>query len=211
MKNKIALVVYPFFSMQEIANLSSLFRWEYNSETVVFASTMEPVNAEEGFLIQPHKTFDDFVKEDYDCLILSGCSDFKVAASDKKLKSFLAQFKGTDYLIGAICAGPLFLSQAGLLDDRKFTASLYVEMMELLPFINMENLVYEPVVIDGPYITAVGFAFNEFAIAIAKALGYECNDKIFSGVPKVYDINDYKHHLDDEDMKEVKEMIKDFV
>lgn len=211
MKKKIALAIYPNFSMQEIANLCSLFRWNYDSETVVFASAMEPVNAEEGPLFQPHMTFDDFNKEDYDCLILSGCSDFSKAISDIKLKSFLAQFKGTDYPIGAICSGPLFLAQAGLLEGRKFTNSLYVQMNEMLPFIEMENLLYEPLVIDGPYITATGFAFNEFAIAMARKLGYECKDKIFSGVPAVYDINSYKQYLGEEDLPELKSMIKDFV
>lgn len=210
MKNKIALAVYPYFSLQEIANLTALFRWNYDSETVVFASKMDPVKSEEGLLIQPHMAFKDFVRVDYDCLILSGCSDFTQSIKDEELISFLRQFKGTNFPIGAICAGPMYLAKAGLLDGRKFTISLYVEIIELFSFINAENIVYEPVVTDGPYITAVGFAFNEFAVAVARALGYDCEDKIFPGVPADYSINDFKHHLDEDSLREFKETMKDF-
>lgn len=40
MNQKIALVVYPEFSFQEIGNLSSLFRWGFDTRTVdLFATT----------------------------------------------------------------------------------------------------------------------------------------------------------------------------
>lgn len=38
MNQKIALVVYPKFSFQEIGNLSSLFRWGFDTRTVVVLS-----------------------------------------------------------------------------------------------------------------------------------------------------------------------------
>lgn len=212
MNKKVALMVYPYFSMQEIANLCGLFRWNYGSETVVFSSTLEPVNSEEGLLIQPSKTFDDFELEEYDCLILPGCSDMRQPLNDSKIKDFLGKFQDNhDFVIGAICAGPAFLSQAGLLKNKKFTNSLFVEMNEMLEFIDEENIRYEPLVEDDNIITAVGFAFNEFAIAVARKIGYECPDKIYSGIPEKWDEKYYKAHLHQEGLEEFKKAFSHFI
>ena len=43
MNQKIALVVYPEFSFQEIGNLSSLFRWGFDTRTVVVSGDKNPV------------------------------------------------------------------------------------------------------------------------------------------------------------------------
>lgn len=212
MKQKIALLVYPYFSMQEISSICGLFRWHYDTETVVFATTMEPVMAEEGILFQPHHSVDEFVKEEYDCLILPGCSDFRIGIQDEKLTEFLIQFKEeTDFVIGAICGGPLFLAKAHLLDDRHFTNSLFVEMNERFSFIHEENFEYAPVVEDGNIITAVGSAFNEFAVAVARKLGYECEDHIYQGIPKHWKKEDFIFHLDEEGLQEMEETYREFM
>ena len=56
MNQKIALVVYPEFSFQEIGNLSSLFRWGFDTRTVVVSGDKNPVRSEEGFAILPDIT-----------------------------------------------------------------------------------------------------------------------------------------------------------
>lgn len=212
MNKSIALVVYPNFSMQEITCLSGLFRWYYDSETVVFASSLEPVKAEEGFLIQPHKTFDEFHIEDYDCLILSGCSDFRESIRDQKLIAFLQQFQQhSDYVIGAICAGPMYLALAGLLKGKHYTNSLYMEANEMLSFIEEDHYVVQPVVIDGNIVTAMGLAYREFAVAVARKLGYECPDQIYSGVPNPWIEEEHQHHFSSEDMEEFKRDFQDFM
>ena len=212
LKKKVALMVYPNFSMQEIANLCYLFRWRYDTETVVFSSSLEVVNAEEGMLIQPDKTFEEFNIDGYDCLILSGCSDFRDSIRDPRIKEFLGRFKGNDdFVIGAICSGPIYLSQAGLLENRKFTNSLYVEMNKMFNFIDEKNLVYAPLVEDKNIITAVGSAFNEFAIAVARKVGYECPDKIFTGVPDDWKESDYKLYLSNEGLRVIQEEFKEFI
>ena len=67
---KLALLVYPEFSLQEVMNLSRLFRWEYDIFTEVISSGMKPVKSEEGIVVLPQKTTDEFSVEDYVCLIL---------------------------------------------------------------------------------------------------------------------------------------------
>lgn len=198
---KLALMVYPNFSMHEIASICAFFRWEYDCETIVFSSSLEEVNSEEGIWVKPNKTFEEFREEEYHCLILPGCSDFKVPLYNYKIKEFLQRFKDNcEFVIGAICAGPIFLAQAGLLDDKKFTCSLFIEMIEWFPFIKEENVLYQPIVEDKNIITAVGFAFNEFAIAVAKKLGFDVPEKIFTGVTeeKMNDITCFRQNLPSE-------------
>lgn len=206
MKKNMALLVYPEFSMQEISSICFLFRWLCEQETVVFASSLKPVKSEEGLLIQPHFTVDQFCIEDYDCLILPGCSNPSLSIGDEKLITFLRQFAHhSEFLIGAICSAPMFLSKAGLLNRRKFTNSVPEPGNELLPFIEHENHVYEPVVEDGNIITAMGLAYNEFAIAIVRKLGYDCPDKILTGVQDDDTIERYRYILTDEELEEFKQ------
>ena len=127
---KLALLVYPEFSLQEVMNLSRLFRWNYNVFTEVIATSKNAVKSEEGILVLPEKTVDTFCVDDYMCLIMPGCSDFTEAFQDKKLFEFLASFCGNDkFAIGAICSAPLFLARAGILKGKQYTGSIYMDFL----------------------------------------------------------------------------------
>ncbi len=203
MNKKIALLIYPEFSFQEIANLSALFRWYYDTETVTFSTTKDVVKSEEGFLIVPNKTVDEFDITEYDCLILSGCSDLRLPLRDDAITDFLALFIGNnEFVIGAICAGPIFLAKAGLLKDKKFVNSLYVEMNKKFKFVDEQNISYQPIVKDGNIITAVGTAYKEFAIEVARKVGYDCPDTVYVGIPDAWQSDDFIFHLKDDELKE---------
>lgn len=211
---KLALMIYPNFSMQEISSICGFFKWELNCETEVFSSSLNAVNSEEGILVKPSKTLEEFSEENYHCLILPGCSDYRYSISDYRIKDFLQGFNGNqDFVIGAICSGPLFLAQAGLLDNKKFTSSMFVEMLEWFTFIKEENVLYQPVVVDGNIVTAVGFAFNEFALAVATRLGFECPEKIYAGVTpeRLEDISIYKQHLPEDFIQEFKKDFSEYI
>lgn len=212
MKQKIALLVYPEFSLQEASNLMYLFRWNYDTITDIIYTEKELVKSEEGIQVMPVKTCDEFSEEDYDCLILPGCSDIRMAIHNKKLNDFFKRFQGnTDFLIGAICSGPIFLAQAGLLNGKKYTASLFVEMRKLFSFIEEDNFLPVPVVESGNIITAGGSAFNDFAVHVARKMGYECPDRILSGYMDDWKEEEYYVHLSEEELKEFTEEFKDFI
>lgn len=104
---KLALLVYPEFSLQEVMNLARLFRWDFDISTEVISSELSPVKSEEGLWVVPQKTTERFCTKDYACLILPGCSDFGQVFQDKKIAAFLATFQGNDtFPIGAICSAP---------------------------------------------------------------------------------------------------------
>ena len=204
MKKRIALLVYPEFSLQEVTNLMNLFRWWYDTVTDVIYTEKEIVKSEEGVTVMPMKTCEEFSTEDYDCLILPGCSDTRMAIRNVKLKQFLESLRSeTEFVIGAICSGPLFLAQAGLLEGKKYTDSLFMEMRVIFPFVDENYFLPQPVVEDGNIITANGSAFNDFAVHVARKLGYECSDRILSGYIDHWTKDDYYVHLSEEDLKEV--------
>lgn len=207
---KLALLVYPEFSLQEVMNLSRLFRWNYDVCTEVISSNMQPVKSEEGIFVLPQTTINEFNIDDYLCLILPGCSDFTEVIQDKKIFSFLSAFCDNDqFPIGAICSGPMFLAKAGLLKDKKYTASIFMNFFDFCPFLEKENYVAAPLVVSGNIVTAGGSNFNGFAVAMAHLLGLECPDRIFSGYMDSWTKEDYEQYLPEEAIEETKAMFDD--
>ena len=202
---KLALLVYPEFSLQEVMNLSRLFRWNYDVFTEVIATGTDPVRSEEGICVLPQKTTQEFAKDDYLCLILPGCSNFTEAFKDEELFAFLSSFRGDGgFVIGAICSGPLFLARARVLKGRKFTASIYMDLFDFCPFLERENYVAAPAVVADHIVTAGGSNFNGFAVEIAHLLGLECPDRILSGYMDSWTKEDYEEYLPKEAVEEMK-------
>lgn len=204
---KLALLVYPEFSLQEIMNLSRLFRWNYDVLTEVISTDKEPVRSEEGIVVLPQKTVHEFHEDDYLCLILPGCSDFTEAFKDKELFAFLGSFRQNNrFAIGAICSGPLLLARAGVLTGKKFTASIYMDLFDFCPFLERENYVAAPIVVADNIVTAGGSNFNGFAVEMAHLLGLECPDRILSGYMDSWTKEDYEEYLPEEAIEETKAM-----
>ena len=199
---KLAVLIYPEFSLQEIGDLMFLFRWAYDVKTVMFSTSTQAVRSEEGVCILPEKTIHEFRKKDYYCLVLPGCSDMKEAMQDKELFKFLNSFKeDNEFVIGAICAGPMFLSIAGLLDTKKYTNSMPYELNKHFTPVNMQNIVFAAVVEDQNIITAVGEAFRQFAIRMARKVGFECSDHVMMGIKEKDSEQDYIHHIPIDEMQ----------
>lgn len=131
---KIAVIVYPHFSLYEVTCLTEALMW-FESPVEIFASSREPVRSEDGFLITPDKTLDEFSAGDYACVVLPGMMIPFPALFDRKLIDFLASLKGKELLIAAISAGPMLLAKAGLLEDVHFTSGIWEEICQNLDFI----------------------------------------------------------------------------
>ena len=207
---KLALLVYPEFSLQEVMNLSRLFRWNYDVLTEVISTNKDPVRSEEGIVVLPQKTVKDFLPDDYLCLILPGCSDFTEVFKEKELFEFLSSFRGNSkFLIGAICSGPLLLARAGVLTGKKFTASIYMDLFDFCPFLERENYMAAPIVVSDNIVTAGGSNFNGFAVEMAHLLDLECPDRILSGYMDSWTKEDYEAYLPEEAVEETKAMFSE--
>lgn len=183
---KTAVLIYPNFSMYEISSLTALF-WFHGKEMTVFASSLSEIKTEDGFTLIADKLLSDFNREEFDCIILPGISDPFPVTEDEEVIRFLKRFIGDeDIVIGSISSSPMLLAKAGLLKDKKYTSGILEETFEEFKYLPKENVVRKPVVKDGNLITAIGFAFREFAVAVAQSVGVDCPDKIFQGVTREY-------------------------
>lgn len=166
-------MIYPHFSMQEISSLTDALTVWFDIEIDVFASSKEIIKTEDNFQVAANKTFDEFTVEDYSCLILPGILYPLPALIDEKNIAFLESLKGEDILISSISSSPILLAKAGLLDDVQFTLGLFEEIIQFHDFIPSQNVVRKPVVKDQNFITAIGFAFREFAMETIRTLGID--------------------------------------
>lgn len=202
MCKKIAVMIYPYFSLQEITCLTSCIAvWEAG-EMDVFASSKSAMKSEEGFQVIASKTFDEFVVEDYDCLILPGILNPLPALFDEENIRFLRKLTDKDILIASISSSPLLLAKAGLLENYQFTSGVFDEMLQFLDFVPQQNIVHVPVCKDRNMITAIGFAFREFAVEVMHAIGIECGDDILQGVKKEYSDAELTFEMGEENFNE---------
>lgn len=184
---KIAVMIYPYFSMQEISCLTDGLKVYFDIDVDVFAASRDIIKSEDNFQIIANKTFDEFDTGAYGCLILPGIWNPMPALFDERNIDFLRSLKGKNTLISAISSAPMLLAKAGLLDGVRFTCGIFDEVCRALPFIPYDNIVYQPVVRDKNIITAIGFAFREFAEETIRALGIdECKNGLFNGVTRTY-------------------------
>lgn len=202
---KAAIMLYPMFSMQEISCTTELFKF-YDKEIVAFSAGREPVKSEDGFTILPDKAFEEFRREDFDCLVLPGIWEPLPVMLDERNIRFLEQFRGDGSLvIAAISSSPLLLGKAGLLEGKKFTHGVFEEFLDAFPVMPREGIVRTFMVEDGNLVTAYGGAFREFAAAVAHRVGIDCPDTIFSDMTgKAYTEEDFIFHLPPEDMAEAR-------
>ncbi len=207
---KTAVMLYPYFSLQEITCLTACLAVWFGEKLDFIASEKKPYESEDGFQVIPTKTFDEVDSRGYDLLIMPGIINPLPALSDEKNISFLKGCAGSDTLIASISSAPILLCRAGLLDNTKFTAGFFMQMAETFDFVKTENFTHKPVVEDKNIITGIGFAFREFAERVLKRLDYDIGDKFMMPVDKEYTEEELTFYWTDEDYKEFKEELKDY-
>lgn len=156
------------------------------------AKTLEPVRSEEGFLALGEYRWGTICADDYDVLILTGIgtkddsSDWILA--DEELLTLIRSFNKQGKLIAAISCAPIILANAGIMKERTYVASVDRECFmkggacttvelsaeELKGLLDMKAQQQRDdlhgYVRDGNVITANGWWFREWAMAVCKAL-----------------------------------------
>jgi|LSQX01.1.fsa_nt_gb 4-methyl-5(b-hydroxyethyl)-thiazole monophosphate biosynthesis len=207
---KIAVVIYPYFSLQEITTLTSCFKLWFDKEMDFLGSEIKVYKSEEGFQVTPTKAFNEVNVSDYSCFILPGIINPLPALYDNQVINFLSGLKGRDVLIASISSSPLLLAKAGLLNETKFTAGIFMEMIEVFPFINRENFLHQPLVKDNNIITAIGFAFREFAMLVLNELGLEVDKSFMLPVTREYTEDELTYYFEDNDYQEFLSELKKY-
>lgn len=209
-QRKYAVLIYPDFSLQEVACLTSALAVWFGEKIDVIAAENKPYRSEEGFSIAPDKTADQADPAGYACVILPGTVNPLPALFDGRLIEFLRRGRGTDTLFAAISSSPALLCKAGLLDGKDFTAGFFVQLAETFPFIDTNHFVHRPVVEEGNVITAIGMFFREFAQTVLNRLGYDVGEHFMDTSGPAYTEDELTFRWSDEDYQEFLGELKEF-
>ena len=205
---KVLCVIYPNFSLYEIASLTSTLALSFDITIDYVASGHSIVVSEEGLSCKPTKTLEQIRIEDYSCIILPGMVNIGPALQDEKLNSFLKGLGKQDILIAAISSAPILLAKAGLLNDTKFTGGIWQNFFDYFEFLPRENFQPKVLVQDKNIITAIGFAHQEFARRVILSLGLAENTDNYFKEQNEYSEEDLIFTLSDKEFDEVKQSIE---
>jgi len=142
---------------------------EKNGAKVTVASTsLHPANGRFGMKVKPDVIIRDISMRDFDAIVLIGGRGAKNYFTDHNLLELLRAAFNQRILLAAICIAPSILAYAGLLTNKKATASLSQKEMIAGSGAYFSDRAVEQ---DGEIITASGPADSEdFGKAIVKAL-----------------------------------------
>lgn len=199
---KIAVLLYPACSLQEITTLTSTLCLSFGQSLDYLASEKKVYTSEEGLQVIPDFTFAEVQNVKYDCIILPGTLEPFVSLYDSRLISFLERVDTKRTIVAAISSSPMFLGKAGLLRSRYYTGGLYMELVEYFSFLEKENFLHQPVVKDKNVIIAIGFAYVEFSQTVLDALGLEVPSDFFLR-KNSYTPEELTYHLETTDYQEI--------
>ena len=205
---KVLCVIYPNFSLYEIASLTSTLALSFDITIDYVASDHSMVVSEDGLPCLPTKTLDQVRIEEYSCVILPGMVNIGPALQDEKLILFLKSLDEQDVLIAAISSAPLLLAKAGLLNETKFTGGIWQNFFDYFEFLPRENFQPKVLVQDKQIITAIGFAHQEFARKVIFGLGLAENTDNYFKEQNEYAEEDLIFTLSDEEFNQVKQSIE---
>lgn len=165
-KQVLCVLTDGFEEIETITPVDLLRRAEVK---VVIASLKPgPVVGRCGVKLVPDATLEEVKADAFDLLLIPGGPGVKELRADGRAAALAKDFHEAGKKIAAICAAPLVLHDAGLLDDRRFTS--HSSTWEELP--DAED---ERVVEDGHLITSrgagtaldFGFALVEYLVGEA--------------------------------------------
>ncbi len=107
---------------EALATRALLRRAGLDVVTITYENTLE-IETAFGLKVKADDFATDVHLNDYDFVVLPGGAYVsKVVDQDTNIKELVKYFDKKGKLVAAICAGPRFLGQAGLLDGKSFTA-----------------------------------------------------------------------------------------
>lgn len=133
------------------------------------------VTGAHNITIKSDRLLEEIKSEEYNAVILpGGLPGATNLRDDEKVMTVLKEMNDTGKIVAAICAAPIALERAGVLEGKEFTA--YPGVGENIKGGKFKE---ELVVKDGNVITSRGPATSmEFAFIIAEALGVNADEQI---------------------------------
>jgi putative intracellular protease/amidase len=129
--------------------------------------------ASNGLTIKSNLSFKTVNPTDYKTILVPG-GDPAAVINNQSLKEILQKAYSNKSIIGAICAGPVLLEQAGLLNQRKIAHGYAGPQKDWLlnkGYFKNTLLTDEPIIVDQQIVTARPEAYIDFAIEIGVLAG----------------------------------------
>ena len=151
-------------------------------EVVSAGLDAQPVRASRGTVLIPDATLDAAFKQTYDMVVLPGgqpgSNNLKADARIIKLVQNMAQ---QGKYVAAICAAPIVLATAGILDGKRATSFPFA--LDIFPKVQQQN---KAVVEDGKLITSRGpGTARDFALVLVeRLLGKAKRDEVEAGLQR---------------------------
>ncbi len=122
-----------------------------------------------GMQVQPDAALDEVLDQDFDMIALpGGLPGAEHLKNDGRIQTLLKRLAASGKYTTAICAAPMALAQAGLLEGRKAT-SYPGALDKLKPAV--AAYLTEPVVVDGKVVTSRGpGTAMDFALTLVELL-----------------------------------------
>jgi 4-methyl-5(b-hydroxyethyl)-thiazole monophosphate biosynthesis len=146
-----ALVILAngFEEIEAVAPINILRRGGVNVTVAALHSSLS-VSGKQQLTLQADTLLDAAQGGTYSCLVLPGGPGTQALLEDTRVLDLVRRFYAQQAWIGAICAAPLVLHKAGVLDGKHYTA--HFSVCEILTHIQLNK----PVIVDAPLITANG-------------------------------------------------------
>lgn len=169
------VLIYNGFAQFEII-FTCLFM-KRKGEVIAVGIDENEVKSIEGFVIKPAKQLKDLVIDEIDLLVIPG-GEAKNIYNNSYLDELLRALNKKKKVIAAICAAPVKLAMAGILDNKKFTVDT-PELTEYKEYFKNSSYVNENVVVDKNIITAKPCGYIDFALETSKKMGiYEDDSQL---------------------------------
>lgn len=168
---KILCYIYEGMADFEISLLLHRLRNTGGREIVAISEDLQQLTAQSGLQYVANKTIDEIVSiKEYEALIIPGGP---INNEQNSICRIVKDMANSEKLIATICFGSQFLGRAGILDNYLYTTSCSSQKIKQIgctdPF-NRQNYVDKRFVVDKNLITAQGYAFVDFAIAVCDYL-----------------------------------------
>lgn len=186
-KRKALVLIYEGLSISEITLLTNYLTIyqpiedEWQIDTV--GAEKISYQSEDQFLLTSKMTFPEVDFNDYEIVILPGIINPYPVVDDQRIIDFLKPLPKMKNrpLISSMSSSPMLLAKAGILEGVKFTSGLFEETLDEFDYLEKENIVRQPIYYDEEHniLTAIGFAFREFAIESSRLIDLRSEIKYF--------------------------------
>lgn len=161
-KSVLCLLVDGFEEIETVTPVDVLRR--AGIKVTIAALTTKTATGKQGIRLEADAMLDDVDAADFDLLLIPGGPGVAALRNDGRPAKLAAQFASKHKPVAAICAAPLVLLDAGLLEGKNFTA--YHSVRE-----ELGGGLDDRVVVDDQIITSRGAGTAlDFSLAIVKHL-----------------------------------------